>query len=74
MMKEIANITGGRYFRATDNHTLMKFIKRSIDWKTDINEIKYYRYTELFSKYLGWAMVLLIIELILRKTIFKGIN
>jgi len=75
MMKEIANITGGRYFRATDNHTLDE-IYQEINRleKTDINEIKYYRYTELFSKYLGWALVLLIIELILRKTIFKGIN
>lgn len=75
MMKEIANITGGRYFRATDNHSLDE-IYQEINRleKTDINEIKYYRYTELFSKYLGWALVLLIIELILRKTIFKGIN
>lgn len=75
MMKEIANITGGRYFRATDNHSLDE-IYQEINRleKTDINEIKYYRYTELFSKYLGWALVLLVIELILRKTIFKGIN
>lgn len=75
MMKEIANVTGGRYFRATDNHTLDEIYKEINRLeKTDINEIKYYRYTELFGKYLGWAMVLLIIELILRKTIFKEIN
>ncbi len=74
-MKYIAQITGGQYFRATDNETL-KEIYKHIDQleKTDINEVKYYNYTELFGKFLTWALILLIIELLLRKTIYKELN
>lgn len=75
MMKLIANTTGGKYFRATDNHSLDEIYKEINRLeKTNINEIKYYRYSELFSKFLGWALILLIIELIFRKTVFKGIG
>lgn len=75
LLRYIANQTGGQYFRATDNESLDEIYKQ-IDKleKTEINEIKYYNYTELFSKYLIWALVLLMIELILRKTLFKELT
>lgn len=75
MMKYVAQTTGGKYFRATDNQSLSE-IYDEIDEleKTDINEIKYYNFTELFSRFLSWALLLLFIELFLRKTIFKELN
>jgi Ca-activated chloride channel family protein len=75
LLKYIAASTGGQYFRATDNESLTE-IYGQIDQleKTEINEIKYYNYTELFSKYLIWALVILLIELGLRRTIFKELT
>lgn len=75
MMKYIANLTGGKYFRATDNESLEN-IYEEIDQleKTEINEVKFYNYTELYAKYLSWALLLLFLELILRKTVFKEIS
>lgn len=75
MMRYIANLTGGKYFRATDNESLEE-IYDEIDQleKTEINQVKYYNYTELYGKYLSWALLLLFFELLLRKTVFKEIS
>ncbi len=75
LLRNIASQTGGEYFRATDNESLEE-IYNQIDQleKTEINEIKYYNYTELFGKYLTWALILLFFEIILRKTIFKELT
>ncbi|MDD3771487.1 MAG: VWA domain-containing protein [Weeksellaceae bacterium] len=72
MMQNVADLTGGKYFRATDNESLEE-IYEEIDQmeKTEINEIKYYNYTELFGKYLSIALIFLFFELILSKTLFK---
>ncbi|MGB3454236.1 MAG: VWA domain-containing protein [Moheibacter sp.] len=74
-LKYIAKVTGGQYFRATDNETLREIYEyiNKLE-KTDVNTIKYYNYTELFSKFLVWALILLIIELTLQKTIYKELN
>ncbi|MBA5629001.1 vWA domain-containing protein [Moheibacter lacus] len=75
LLKYIAGQTGGQYFRATDNESLQE-IYSQIDQmeKTEINEIKYYNYTELFMKFLTWALVFLAAEFILRKTLFKELT
>ncbi|MET3730736.1 vWA domain-containing protein [Moheibacter stercoris] len=75
LLKYIAGNTGGQYFRATDNESLGEIYKQ-IDQleKTEINEIKYYNYTELFGKYLTWGLILLLLELILRRTLFKELT
>lgn len=72
LMEEIAAKTGGIYFRATNNESL-KQIYKEIDKleKSEINEVKYYNYTELFSRFLIAALLLLSLELILKRTIFK---
>lgn len=75
MMKYIAKLTGGQYYRATDNKSLEGIYKEINRLeKTSINEIKYYNYTELFQKYLSWALILLFLELLLRRTVFKELN
>ncbi|MFV0304992.1 MAG: vWA domain-containing protein [Moheibacter sp.] len=75
LLKFIAGQTDGQYFRATDNESLEE-IYNQIDKmeKTEIDEIKYYNHTELFGKYLTWALILLFLELILQKTLFKELN
>ncbi|WP_068596643.1 VWA domain-containing protein [Vaginella massiliensis] len=72
LLQNIADVTGGLYFRATNNNSLSK-IYDEIDRleKSEINEIKYYNYTELFARFLFPAMILLLLELVLRRTLFK---
>ena len=72
LLEEIADKTGGLYFRATSNETL-KNIYSEIDQleKSEINEIKFYNYTELFTRFLFPALLLLLLEIILRRTVFK---
>jgi Ca-activated chloride channel homolog len=73
LLKEIASVTGGKYFRATDNKKL-KEIYKEIDKleKTDVEEFKFYNYEEKFRPLVLLAGLLLIIELLLRFTIFRS--
>lgn len=73
LMQEIAKTTGGRYFRATDNEKLEE-IYEEIDAleKTEIEELKYYNYEERFRPFLLIGGLLLIMELLLRFTIFRS--
>lgn len=75
MMKEIASTTGGRYFRATDNDSLEEIYKEINQLeKTDLNELQFYSYTELFKSLLAWAFMFILFELLLRNTVFKTLN
>ncbi len=73
LLMEIADATGGKYFRATDNKKL-KEIYKEIDKleKTDVEEFKFYNYEEKFRPLVLLAGLLLIIELLLRFTIFRS--
>lgn len=73
LMKSIAKATDGKYFRATDNQSL-KNIYNEINQleKTKIDEQKFVQRNELFRSLALLALFLLVIELILRRTIFKG--
>lgn len=73
LLKEIAEITGGQYFRATDNKKL-KEIYKEIDKleKTDVEEFKFYNYEEKYRPLILLALVLLGLELLLRFTIFRS--
>jgi len=70
VMREIARITGGKYFRATDTESL-RDIYQEIDQleKTEIEEVGFTEYEELFDKVLIVALLLLLAELFLSKTI-----
>lgn len=72
LLEEIAAKTGGLYFRATSNETL-KNIYSEIDRleKSEINEIKFYNYTEHYAKFLIAALILLLAEIGLSRTVFK---
>lgn len=74
LLQNIADITGGQYFRATDR-TSLESIYREIGEmeKTKIEVKEYTRYKELFPSYLLIAMGLLLIEIILANTRFRKI-
>ncbi|MGN0033690.1 MAG: vWA domain-containing protein [Candidatus Limimorpha sp.] len=75
LLQQIADETGGKFFRATSNEKLEQ-IYEEIDKlersKIEINEFK--RVKEEFLPYVLWAIVLLIIDFILRNTLFKTIT
>lgn len=73
LLKNIANITGGEYFRATDNNKL-EAIYHEIDQleKSKVEELRYYRYSEMFYQLAWAALLLLLLEIIWRRVVFKN--
>jgi len=73
LLKEIAALTDGKYFRATDNESLEEIYQEinSLE-KTEIEELKYYNYDEKFRPWVFLAGALLLLEWALRHTIFKS--
>ncbi|MCG2417448.1 VWA domain-containing protein [Aequorivita sp. F47161] len=73
LLKEIAEKTGGQYFRATNN-TKLEEIYEEINKleKTDIEEFKYTNYDEMFRPWVIFGLILIGFEFLLRTTIFKG--
>jgi len=72
-LSKIASITGGKYFRATNNETL-KQIYIQIDKleKAKIDVTQFRRKTEMFMPWAIIALVLLSLEFLLKNTLFKG--
>ena len=73
LLKEIADKTDGEYFRATSN-TKLKKIYSDIDkmQKTEVQELRFYNYNEEFRPLILLAGLLLLVELLLRNTIFRN--
>ena len=73
LLKEIAEVTGGKYFRANNNRKL-KEIYKEIDKleKTEVEEFKFYNYEEKFRPLIWIALGLLLFEFLLRFTIFRS--
>jgi Ca-activated chloride channel family protein len=74
LLKNIANNTGGKYFRATDNKSLKK-IYDEIDQleKTEIDEKTFYSYDEKYRPLILLALGLLLFEFVLKHTVFRGL-
>ncbi|WP_405330576.1 vWA domain-containing protein [Leeuwenhoekiella sp. LLG6367-2.1] len=73
LLKEIAEKTGGLYFRATDNESLEEIYDEINKLeKTDVEEFKYTNYEEMFRPLILLAGLLLLIEVLLRNTIFRS--
>jgi Ca-activated chloride channel family protein len=72
-LTKIAKLTGGKYFRATNNEKL-KAIYEQIDQleKAKIAVTQYHKKTERFLPFILFALLMLLIEFALRNTIFKG--
>lgn len=73
LLEEIANVTGGQYFRATNNQKLAEIYKEINKLeKTEIEEKKYYNYDEKYRPLVLLAGILLLVEIILKNTIFRS--
>ena len=75
ILKEIAQTTGGKYFRATDNNKLVQVYKE-ID-KLEKSKIDVKQFSRKEEKYLLPAIIafcLLILEIVVRNTIFRNLT
>lgn len=72
LLKEIAKMTGGKYFRATSKEALQR-IYNEIDQleKTEIEVTAFQRYSEEFSVFVAFAFLLLMIEYLLKTTLLR---
>jgi Ca-activated chloride channel family protein len=73
LLTQISEMTGGKYFRATDNDRL-KEIYSDIDEleKTEIEEFKYYSVDEKYRYFLLPAIILIAFEMIMKLTILRS--
>ncbi len=73
LLNEIADLTGGKYFRATNNSKLIE-IYDDIDKleRSDIEEFKYYNVQEKYRIFLLPALILIGLEMILKFTLFRS--
>jgi len=75
LLSTIANSTGGKYFRANNNQKLDE-IYQEIDQleRSKIEVTEFRRLHEEFYPLVAWALALLLLEFILRKTIFRTLT
>lgn len=69
---EIAEIGGGRYYRATDTDSLQE-IYEEIDRleRTEIEVTEYRRYTDLYPWFVGPGLALLALQIVLGQTVWR---
>ena len=75
ILQQISQTTGGKYFRATDNDSLEKIYKE-ID-KLEKSKIDVRQFSKKEEKYLLPALIaffMLVVEIIVRNTIFKNLT
>lgn len=75
MLTSVAELTGGRYFRATDSEELESIYEEIDELETtEVEELIYTDYEDLYAIYLAWSFGLLFLSFILNKTILAGIE
>lgn len=75
LLKYIAKTAKGLYFRATDNQSLEEIYDEINQLeKTEINEIKYYNYTEYYRKFIIYGLIILLIDIVLRTLVFRQLT
>ena len=75
LLRAIANNSGGKYFRASSNQKLEE-IYEEIDKleRSKIEVTEFRRVHEEFYPLAAWALVLLLLEFVLRMTVFRTIS
>ena len=75
LLSTVAGMTGGKYFRATTNQKLDE-IYDEIDKleRSKIEVTEFRRLHEEFYPLVAWALALLLLEFLLRKTIFRTLT
>jgi Ca-activated chloride channel family protein len=72
MLKKIANMTGGHYFRATDTKQLKKIYNHINNLeRTKVNELIYTSSVDYYMYFLLPAIILLIISVVTERIIFR---
>ena len=75
LLREIAQTTGGRYFRATSNESLQGIYDEiNALEKTELRTNKSYNYEEYFRYFLWIALVILLIDALLRWVLYKFVE
>lgn len=74
ILKEIADKTGGKYFRATNKNSLLRIYEEinSME-KSKIERFEYVHINEEYLLYLLWAVVLLLAEFLVKYIVLKRI-
>jgi len=73
LLKFIATQTEGKYFRATDNKKLASIYDEINKLeKTEVEEFKYYNYQEKYRPLVLLAGLLVLLEMLLRFTLFRS--
>ena len=72
LLNKISDMTGGKYYRATDEQSL-EAIYAEIDRleKTEMDITTFKRYSEEYGKFLSLGLVLFLLEVVLRHSLFK---
>lgn len=74
-LQDVAEMTGGRYFRATSTDSLERIYDEINQLeKSDVKTSKLYDYTEYFRTFLWIALGTLILDALLRWVFFKVLN
>ena len=75
LLASIAGMTGGKYFRATSNQKLDE-VYQEIDKleRSKIEVTEFRRLHEEFYPLAAWALALLLLEFLLRKTVFRTLT
>lgn len=73
MLKQIAEITDGAYFRATDTEKLQEIYAQIDEMeKTEVEEVIYTDYKDLYPRFLLPAILLLVISIISERFLFRS--
>ena len=73
LLKEIAKVTGGEYFRATNNKKLQEiYAEINKLEKTEVEEFKFYNYDEKFRFFALLGLGIFLLELLLCFTVFRS--
>ncbi len=73
LLQQIAQTTGGKYFRATSEQAL-EMVYNEIDQleKTERDITTFKRYSDEFGTFLRWGLALLLLHLIMSTTLFRS--
>jgi Ca-activated chloride channel family protein len=73
-LRDIANTTGGKYYRATSNASLERIYDQINQLeKSDVKNNKLYNYKEYFAYFLWIALCVLLLDGLLRWSLYKSI-
>jgi len=74
LLKSIAERTGGFYGRADDAETLVNIVKKINELeKTEVKSVQYAQYSERFGPWTLGALLILVLEMLGRCTVFRKI-